>query len=122
MTQMKMVQDLTNVYTETRSYNERLQLTELKVVAPGNATIVREQYVYGAQNNGQIERKKDILSGEDVTYTYDALRRLVKAETPAPGWGMEFGYDGFGNGGGRRFNERHDRHEVRPNLDYARSR
>ena len=41
------------------------------------------------------------MTGEEVTYTYDAVQRLVAAETTADaqsgGWGTSYGYDGFGN-------------------------
>ncbi len=38
------------------------------------------QYNYsGTQNNGQIAQMKDYLSGETVTYGYDALKRLTSA-------------------------------------------
>jgi RHS repeat-associated protein len=34
---------------------------------------------------------------EEVTYTYDTLNRLARAETTGPEWGQAFAYDGFGN-------------------------
>lgn len=44
---------------------------------------------------------KDWVTGEEVTYQYDSINRLVSAvTTPDPGvpqWGLTFGYDGFGN-------------------------
>ena len=58
-------------------------------------------YVYsGTQNNGQITQVVDSLSGETITYQYDALKRLTSACsslnncTSAP---TTFQYDGFGN-------------------------
>jgi YD repeat-containing protein len=50
-----------------------------------------------AQNNGQITQMKDWVTGEEVTYQYDALKRLISAVTPGPDWGLSFSYDGFGN-------------------------
>jgi len=62
------------------------------------------QYVYSAtQNNGQITQAADSISGETITYQYDALRRMVSAgSTPNTGsstaaWTQTFQYDGFGN-------------------------
>lgn len=49
------------------------------------------------QNNGLITQEKDWISGEEVTYAYDALNRLVSAQTTGPEWGLTWGYDGFGN-------------------------
>ncbi len=37
------------------------------------------------------------MSGEEVTYTYDSLQRLITAVTTGPEWGLSFTYDGFGN-------------------------
>jgi RHS repeat-associated protein len=37
------------------------------------------------------------VSGEQVSYQYDCLRRLVAAATAGPEWGLKFTYDGFGN-------------------------
>jgi len=62
------------------------------------------QYNYSAtQNNGQITQAVDTLSGETISYQYDALKRLTSASsTPANGttpaaWTETFQYDGFGN-------------------------
>jgi YD repeat-containing protein len=75
-------------YTETRTYNSRLQLT-----AVGSM-----EYRYSpTQNNGQITQQKDWSSGEEVTYAYDSLQRLISAVTTDPSWGQSFTYDGFGN-------------------------
>ena len=52
-------------------------------------------------NNGQITQQKDWSGGEEVTYTYDSLQRLISAVTTdsptVPQWGQSFAYDGFGN-------------------------
>ena len=62
------------------------------------------QYSYSAtQNNGQITQAVDTLSGETISYQYDALKRLTSASsTPISGstptaWTQTYGYDGFGN-------------------------
>src|SRR6266481_2294472 len=49
------------------------------------------------QNNGQISQQKDWNTGEEVTYTYDSLQRLIGAVTTDSSWGQAFTYDGFGN-------------------------
>src|SRR5271166_5472665 len=81
-------------YIETRSYNSRLQLT----------AIGSQQYIYptnGTNNGKAVEQIAP--SGEDVVYAYDALNRLVTAQTTTasdqthPAWGQGFAYDGFGN-------------------------
>jgi RHS repeat-associated protein len=73
-------------------------LSQLQASGTGLAA-VNLQYIYAAgANNGRIAQTIDAISGEQVTYTYDALQRLIKAETAqAGGWGQSFGYDGFGN-------------------------
>ena len=76
--------------TETRQYNTRLQMTHLTV--PGQLNI---SYNFASQNNGQISSQTDNLSGEQITYQYDALKRLYSASTSA--WSQTFTYDGFGN-------------------------
>src|SRR5262249_3558074 len=65
--------------TETRTYNSRLQLTG--ITAPG----LNMEYRYSStQNNGQITQQKDWVTGEEVTYSYDALQRLIAATTTGP--------------------------------------
>jgi YD repeat-containing protein len=76
--------------TETRQYNTRLQMTHLTV--PGQLNI---SYNFAAQDNGQISSQTDNLSGEQITYQYDALKRLYLASASA--WTQTFTYDGFGN-------------------------
>ena len=70
------------------------QLTGISVPRAINKT-----YRYSAtQNNGKITSETDVLSGEQVVYTYDSLNRLATAQTAgAGGWGQSFSYDGFGN-------------------------
>jgi RHS repeat-associated protein len=62
------------------------------------------QYVYSAtQNNGQITRVVDTISGEAISYQYDALKRLTSANSVPnsgsnpPAWTQTYQYDGFGN-------------------------
>ena len=83
--------------TETRTYNSLMQMTRQTV-----AGLMDMEYRYPTgQNNGRITQAKDWVTGEEVTYTYDAVQRLVAAETTADaqsgGWGTSYGYDGFGN-------------------------
>jgi len=87
-------------YSETRSYNTRLQLTNITAGFPGNLTQeqVNLTYTYPAtQNNGQISSMTDAISGETINYLYDSLNRLTSAATTGPQWGLSFSYDGFGN-------------------------
>jgi YD repeat-containing protein len=84
------------VNAETRTYNSLFRLTGL---SDGNLNV---QYSYSAtQNNGKILSRTDAVSGEQVTYTYDALNRLASAVTsdnPAvTQWRQSYNYDGFGN-------------------------
>ncbi|MGH9632261.1 MAG: RHS repeat-associated core domain-containing protein [Bryobacteraceae bacterium] len=83
-------------YTQTRSYNERLQLTRL-TASGASLPAVDLEYRYSAtQNDGRITQEKNWVSGEEVTYQYDELQRLVSAATTGPEWGLSFSYDGFG--------------------------
>ena len=79
--------------SETRTYNSIGQLTQLQ---SGGLNI---QYAYSAtQNNGKITSETDVVSGEQVAYTYDSLNRLASAASSVnPGWGQSYAYDGFGN-------------------------
>ena len=49
------------------------------------------------QPDGRITQRKDWVSGEEITYQYDSLNRLISAQTTGPELGQSFGYDGFGN-------------------------
>ena len=96
-----------DMFTETRTYNTLLQLTQ--ETASGswyfnnqyvNLTAKNMSYVYSAaQNNGKILQSTDSVTGETVNYTYDALNRLIGAQATAGGWGETYTYDGFGNMG-----------------------
>jgi RHS repeat-associated protein len=57
------------------------------------------EYIYSAtQNNGRITQRKNWLSGEVVTYTYDSLQRLTQATATGPSpWSESCTFDGFGN-------------------------
>jgi RHS repeat-associated protein len=80
-------------YLETRGYNVLNQLTSLTSTQGVNL-----EYRYSSsQNDGRITQQKDWVSGEEVTYTYDSLKRLAGAVTTGPEWGLSFSYDGFGN-------------------------
>ena len=86
------------VDSETRAYNSRLQLTSLNV----NSGTLNINYGYSStNNNGKIAAQTDIVSGEQIVYTYDALNRLATAETSdnpsVTQWGQSYTYDGFGN-------------------------
>jgi len=79
-------------WTETRTYNSLMQLISQSVpYGPLNMT-----YNYSAtQNNGRITSSVDGMTGENTTYTYDALNRLTNASNSL--WSEAYGYDGFGN-------------------------
>ncbi len=85
-----------NGFSETRSYNANVELTEL--VSGSN---VHYKYNYSAtQDNGQILSQTDVVSGEVTTYQYDTLQRLIKASAtgdPSGAWSQSYTYDGFGN-------------------------
>jgi hypothetical protein len=82
-------------FTETRSYNANLQLTELVSGA------YHYKYNYSStQNNGRIQSQTDVASGETITYQYDSLNRLTRASgtgDPQGAWSQSFTFDGFGN-------------------------
>ena len=87
-------------FTETRTYNTNLQLTQI-AATPTSGTGMNLQYQYGAAgtaNNGRVTQVTDLVSGEQVTYQYDSLNRLTQATTTdTTQWGLSFQYDGFGN-------------------------
>jgi RHS repeat-associated protein len=84
---------------ETLTYNSLKQVTSVNsYIYPNPLSIT---YTYPTTgNNGKIISQTDNASGETVTYTYDALNRLVTAATQSTfstPWGQSYGYDGFGN-------------------------
>src|SRR5208282_5904715 len=71
--------------------NNLMQLTNQSVPYTLNMT-----YNYSAtQNNGQINSSVDGITGENTTYSYDALNRLTNASNSL--WSEAYTYDGFGN-------------------------
>jgi RHS repeat-associated protein len=81
---------------ETRTYNSLLQLTRMTANLWG-ANVMDMQYNYSAtQNNGRISISNDYVTGENVTYGYDAVNRLTGASAGSM-WGEAYSYDGFGN-------------------------
>jgi YD repeat-containing protein len=77
--------------TETRTYNSNLQMITQSMPGYLNMT-----YNYSAtQNNGRITSLVDGITGENTTYTYDALNRLTGASNSL--WNQSYTYDGFGN-------------------------
>jgi RHS repeat-associated protein len=81
-----------NWVNETLNYNSLLQVTNMTV-----GGLMNMQYNYSAtQNNGRITSSNDYVTGENVTYTYDALNRLTGASAGTM-WGEAYTYDGFGN-------------------------
>jgi RHS repeat-associated protein len=77
----------------TRTYNVLGQLTRMT-----KAGVMDMEYRYTAgQNNGRIWQSKDYVTGEEVTYQYDALNRLTAASTTDNAWGNAYTYDGWGN-------------------------
>ena len=89
--------DVSNGSSSTKawSYNVNGQLASLNW--SGNIVNGGIQYVYSAtQNNGQITQAVDTLSGETISYQYDALKRLTSAASTAA-WTQTYQYDGFGN-------------------------
>ena len=76
---------------EQRTYNSMGQLTQ-------TTGAINMQYTYSAtQNNGRIVQSVDGRTGETVSYQYDALNRLIHAETADTTWGESYQYDQFGN-------------------------
>ena len=92
-------------FTETREYNERLQVIRQRTLQ--GATVAMDlRYIFNFPNDpdpekklndGRIRQRENVLSGETVSYVYDSLQRLVSAETTSAAWGLSFDYDGFGN-------------------------
>jgi RHS repeat-associated protein len=86
---------------QTMSYNTNGQLTSLgwatNPYGSGFGTPSGLTYTFSStQNNGQITQMADALSGETVSYAYDALKRLSSASSTAS-WSQSYTYDGFGN-------------------------
>ncbi len=89
-----------DAFTETRTYNNLLQLSTETASGSVNLTAKNMKYAYSAtQNNGRITQSVDNVTGETVNYLYDALNRLISAQATVGGWGETYSYDGFGNMG-----------------------
>jgi len=88
-------------WTENHTYNGMMQLTNLTSSAPSGSQLLNMTYNFSAtQNNGRIVSSVDAVTGENVSYTYDSLNRLIAAATTnrtGPIWGDSYSYDGFGN-------------------------
>lgn len=76
--------------------------------AKGSTVLFGLNYSYGNSigNNGQIQSIADVSSGtgdsgRSVAYTYDAIGRLLTANTTGstkyPAWGLSWTYDRYGN-------------------------
>ncbi len=79
-----------------RRHADLQQFVQLTRIQAGTSLDIEYRYTAG-QNNGRIYQQKDWITGEEVSYTYDSLNRLTKAETTDSAWGQAFAYDGFGN-------------------------
>jgi RHS repeat-associated protein len=92
---------VTTYLKRTWNYNTLFQATRETVVNEegGTSTTVLDlQYSYTAgQNNGRITQRTEAVSGEQVSYSYDSLNRLIQAVTTGPQYGLSWTYDGFGN-------------------------
>ena len=89
--------------TRTMGYNVNGQLASEGWSGTSGGVTGSVTYSYaGGANNGQISQVVDSVSGETVTYAYDALKRLVSAVSG--GWTQTYQYDGFGNLTGRVLN------------------
>ncbi len=89
---------------KTMGYNVNGQLSSLSAANVGYGPTTTIIYNYSAtQNNGQITQVQDQISGENITYTYDSLKRLTSASSsPISGgspaaYNQTYQYDGFGN-------------------------
>jgi RHS repeat-associated protein len=85
---------LSTFNTETRTYNNLNQMTQLTITGTQPLNI---SYNFTAgQNNGKITSQTDNISGETVTYQYDSLNRLLSASS-SQSWSETYGFDAFGN-------------------------
>jgi hypothetical protein len=86
-------------WTESRTYNERLQMTRLRVQDNISAWQTDVEYRYSpTTNNGRIVQMKDWVTGEEVNHQSDSLQRLIKSETTGTEWGLSFGTTAGGTG------------------------
>ena len=96
--------------TETKTYNFNGQLESMTWTpgmagqgAPSGSITYSYTDSTHTGNNGQVVQAIDGVSGETISYQYDALKRLLSASsspntggTPAA-WAQSYSYDGFGN-------------------------
>ena len=86
-------------WTETRRFNAMQQLTRIRQVNSNNSAVLMDMtynYPAAGQNNGQVSSTVDAVTGETITYQYDALQRLASASSNE-NWSEAYTYDGFGN-------------------------
>src|SRR6266849_6395698 len=99
--QVQSITAANSVNGESRTYNSLLQMTRQTVTGLQTGTHLDVQYNFPATgNNGQLQSQKDMMSpsGEQVSYTYDTLKRLASAtDQNGTNWSQTFNYDGFGN-------------------------
>jgi RHS repeat-associated protein len=85
---------LSTFNTETRTYNNLNQMTQLTIT--GSQPLNISYNFTAGQNNGKITSQTDNLSVETVTYQYDSLNRLLSASS-SQSWSETYGFDAFGN-------------------------
>ncbi len=85
---------LSTFNTETRTYNNLNQMTQLTITGSQPLNI-SYNFTAGA-NNGKITSQTDNISAETVTYQYDSLNRLLSASS-SQSWSETYGFDAFGN-------------------------
>jgi hypothetical protein len=79
---------------ETLTYNSLKQLTSVYSYSYPNVLSITYTYP-STGNNGKISSQTDNISGEQVSYTYDALNRLATAGTQSgfsPAWSQTYSY------------------------------
>ena len=83
--------------TESRAYDPVMQLlTRMAAIRQGDLLMDMQYLNPAGTNNGRISQTIDGVTGETVSYTYDALNRLATAASSG-GWSQSYVYDGFGN-------------------------
>jgi RHS repeat-associated protein len=93
MTQLSVRKPDATMDVENFTFNDRGQLLQQS----GRGVNIEYRYSLTA-NDGRLASRKDNVSGEEVSYQYDTLGRLISAATTGTGgWGLSWGYDGFGN-------------------------
>lgn len=93
-----------NGITASYGYSaQRLQLTSTSYSQSGTSLLsLSYGYTQSSANNGEITTVTDsTATGRSVSYTYDALGRLIAASTTGstayPAWGLSWTYDQYGN-------------------------